>query len=341
MFRSATAALAACLLAVSTSFAVAPRVNDGAKFFSDAAVEAANQKIKRISTEFKKDLVIDTVASVPADMQAKFKEQGKTKFFREWSNKRAMDASVNGVYILICREPGHVQVEAGDATRRSNAFNDADRARVVQRMTEAFKEKKFDAGLTAAVDTVYSTFQERLPRKATAPVPLNPATTRAQPAVKHVVNPAKAGNDSILSWVCFGLLAVGIIWIIFRVIGALTGAGRGGAANAGGMGGPMQGGMGGGGGGFMTSLLGGIFGAAAGNWLYDSFLRGGHSDTGTANMMGGSSYGESTTGDQSAGESFTNDSDAGGGDFDSGDAGGGFDSGGFDGGGFDSGGGDF
>src|SRR5262249_15497044 len=35
--------------------------------------------------------------------------------------------------------------------------------------------------------------------------------------------------------------------------------------------------MGGGGGGFVSSLLGGMFGAAAGNWIYDSFTgRGSH-----------------------------------------------------------------
>ena len=37
------------------------------------------------------------------------------------------------------------------------------------------------------------------------------------------------------------------------------------------------GGGGGGGGGFLTGMLGGLFGAAAGNWVYDSFFRGSHS----------------------------------------------------------------
>ena len=37
---------------------------------------------------------------------------------------------------------------------------------------------------------------------------------------------------------------------------------------------------GGGGGGFFSSLVGGMFGAAAGNWMYDSFFRGeGHTSS--------------------------------------------------------------
>jgi hypothetical protein len=99
-------------------------------------------------------------------------------------------------------------------------------------------------------------------------------------------------------------------------------------------------GMGGmGGGGFFRSMLGGLFGAAAGMWIYDQFL-GGHSH---ASGFEGDSHPGGTAGEMDAETPYSGkDSDysGGGGDF----GGGGGDSGGDygGGGGFgDSSGGDF
>ena len=76
-----------------------------------------------------------------------------------------------------------------------------------------------------------------------------------------------------MEWLCPILIVVAIAWIVIGLIRSFTGAGRGGPAPgsyAGGGygGGPGDGGGGGGGGGFMSSLVGGMFGAAAGNWMY-------------------------------------------------------------------------
>jgi hypothetical protein len=88
----------------------------------------------------------------------------------------------------------------------------------------------------------------------------------------------------------------------------------------------------------MSGLLGGMFGAAAGNWIYDSFFRGGHS----SGWGGSQAYGDSPG---SAPEPRDTDYTGTGGDF--GDAGGGgagggdFGGGGGGGGDFGGGGGDF
>jgi uncharacterized protein len=89
----------------------------------------------------------------------------------------------------------------------------------------------------------------------------------------------------------------------------------------------------------MSGMLGGLFGAAAGSWMYDRFVRGGTDDfTGS---HGGT--GNAVTPDDASGGGrgdFGDDPGSGGGDFGGDDAGGGGDAGG-DAGGGDAGGGDF
>ena len=94
----------------------------------------------------------------------------------------------------------------------------------------------------------------------------------------------------------------------------------------------------GGGGGFLSSLVGGMFGAAAGMWMYDQFF---------SNHGSNSAYG-SDRNDVSGGDSgFTgqdSDYNSSGGDFggsDSGSSGGDWGGGGDSGGGDSGGGGDF
>ena len=125
--------------AAPASAAVAPKVDDQGKFFSAEAVEKANQKIREIYREFNKDLLIETVPKIPSDLEAKYKEQGKSKFFVDWADKRAKDASVNGIYVLLCREPPHLQVEVGTKTRQ-RAFTLQDRDRLVGKMVPLLKK---------------------------------------------------------------------------------------------------------------------------------------------------------------------------------------------------------
>jgi uncharacterized protein len=138
---------------------------------------------------------------------------------------------------------------------------------------------------------------------------------------------------SPLGWIVLAAIVFLGFWLvmtIFRAIG--RGLGGGGPAGPGGPGGY---GYGGGGRGFFSSMLGGIFGAAAGTWLYDSFRGGGHSnawgDSQNPNSFG--SNDAAPPGDEPGAGDFSGDPGGGGGDF-GGDSGGG-DSGG------DSGGGDF
>jgi uncharacterized protein len=135
-----------------------PPVKDEGKFFSPEALEKANKKIRQLYTDFGCDVVVETVPAIPADLEAKYKELGRDKFFLEWARKRAGELGVNGVYILVCKSPGRVEVGISGPTGKRR-FAGGDRERIVNKMLGPFRDKKFDEGLTAALDFIETTLK--------------------------------------------------------------------------------------------------------------------------------------------------------------------------------------
>ena len=101
----------------------------------------------------------------------------------------------------------------------------------------------------------------------------------------------KGGGTNIMSYVCIGLAVLLGIWLVVGLIRAFTGGG--GVRRR-----VRRWRLGGGGGGFFPSLMGGLFGAAAGMYLYDSFM-GGHSSASASDATGGDT---GDAGDTGAGE---------------------------------------
>jgi uncharacterized protein len=356
--------LAGWLGSGAEALAAVPRVNDEAKMFSAESVEKANQKIKQIADQFRVDLLIETLPGIPANLQERYKQQGKAEFFRRWADERAAVAGVKGIYILITKQPAHLQIEVDKATRKA-AFTLDDRNRLVGQMTDRLRKRKPDEALLEAANFVYSTLQAhgggRAPaaggRTAAAPpVSHSPGPGARQP---HVAGPDQdRGGIGWLGWLAIGVGIFLVLWLLFGLFRALTGAGRGAYGGAGPGGGYGPGGSGGGyggggGGGFLTSLMGGLFGAAAGSWIYDSFFRSGGSHLGESSAYGGTPTsapsadvppseqpGAGVFGDDTGGGGDFDDNGGGGGDFAE-DPGGGGDWGGGDFGGGDFGGGDF
>ncbi|MFN4261517.1 MAG: TPM domain-containing protein [Gemmataceae bacterium] len=327
--------------------AAAPGVRDQANFFNPAAVREADMGIQEIHRRFGKDLMIETFPAIPAGLKEKYEELGQATFFQDWARSRARDLQVNGIYVLICREPGRVQTEIGNETARQ-AFTPSNRQELTNILLTHFRDKNYDQGLLQAVAYVEKTMAANLGRGAESPATLFGGGDGG-------------GGRSLFGWLCLGLLVLLGVWLVVGLFRTLTGMGRPSypAAGAAGAAGPGYAGGGyapgyGGGGSFMTGLMGGLFGAAAGSWLYDSFFRGGSSMTSpteAGNLTGDTGGGvvdAGTTDSQprdtdytGTGGNFTagNTTGLGGGSFD--DTGGGtFDSGG-DWGGGDLGGGDF
>src|SRR5262249_15976187 len=99
-------------------------VRDDGKFFKPETVAKVNKEIKEIHDRYKKDLGIGTDKrykdiDVAETRKGSFKNQEKeerNKAFNQWAIERAVKLRVNGIYILICDEPRHLQIEVGKNT---------------------------------------------------------------------------------------------------------------------------------------------------------------------------------------------------------------------------------
>jgi uncharacterized protein len=135
--------------------AVAPEVKDDGKFFSAEAIKKANAQLRDIARLYEKDLLIETFATPPGDQAEKVKKMSReerAQFFRKWAQDRAEAAVVNGVYILICKEPGYIQV---DVTRKARSvFDNQARNKLRDVLVTEFEDKHYDEGLLAVIKSV-------------------------------------------------------------------------------------------------------------------------------------------------------------------------------------------
>jgi uncharacterized membrane protein YgcG len=144
---------------VGTAAAVAPEIKDEAKFFSPEAVKKANKQIREIAQKSGKDLLVETLPAVPGDQAAKVKAMSieeREKFFHNWAADRAQAAVVNGVYILVVKDPPHLEIEITPKARSS--FNKEDFDKLRSMLLGKFRAKQFDEGLQEAVRFVDEKF---------------------------------------------------------------------------------------------------------------------------------------------------------------------------------------
>lgn len=296
----------------ATAAADSPFIRDQGEMFSARAINEATGIIREIKRRDHREVQIDT-----------FREKPANKDFSDWERELARARDLDGIQVLICRQPAHIGSAVGNETRK--VFTSAHQHEFEKILKARFNEKKFDEGLVEGVRYIQRTLDAGT-RGEAAP------TGRGNPAAHTGIG---GGATNWGGLICMMLVLAGVVWLVIGMVRAFTGSGGYGA------GGPGMGGYGGGGGGFMSGLMGGLFGAMAGNWLYH-------------NMFGsGSGYGSSTaycdSGDAGGGQRPDDGQDysTSGTDYDEGgdsggDAGGDYgDSGGGDAGGDYGGGGDF
>ena len=309
-------ALVAVPLALAGSFAHAANavVRDQAGFFSESAESAASRVISEIQTTHKRDMVVETFRDIPAEVRRGVDLQDKAavnKLFETWSADRARELGVQGVYVLLTREPAHLQVAVGNQTQRQ-AFTLADRNALANRMLEQLRAKKYDDALIAGVGFVRDTLSAHAAPTTKAKAPSTSSTTSTPFTQAPVGQSAEAAGRGGSIWsMLLPILLIGVVvLVVIRILGRLFGGGAGG----------MQPGFGGGGG-FLRSMLGGIFGAAAGMWLFNQFSGLGSafgSDASSAPQEGGADdAGGQDTDYSSSGGDFgdSGGGDSGGGDF--------------------------
>jgi hypothetical protein len=147
-------------------WAVAPEIKDEGRFFSEAAIKKANQQIHDIAKDFGRDLLIETYARAPKEQVDKLKtmsREERSKFFHNWALERMQATVVNGVYVMACKEPPHLQVEI--TASADVVFDRSARDKLVQALLTEFKGQRFDAGLEAAVNLVRQQLAASSPRR--------------------------------------------------------------------------------------------------------------------------------------------------------------------------------
>jgi uncharacterized protein len=304
--------------------------------FSPSKVSEAEAKFAGTTFQSPTHLTVRTFGKVPADRKADFDKlpkgdaTAKHQFFMAWARELAQAERERGVFVLVSVEGSYVEVVVDEQTDLKRSFPDADARKLRDILVAGFKEA---SGAKDKSDADKKVIRGEALVKATGFVVDQLKHTSAPEAsgTTHSTDAPKKAGWSIGTWICIGLCVLLAVWVVIALIRALTGMGGGG------YGGGYGPGYGGGGGGFFSSFLGGMFGAAAGMWMYNSFFGG----SSVSDMSAGESFGDGGQIDTGAGD-FDGGAEAGGdwGDSGGGDAGGG-DWGDAGGGGDWGGGGDF
>ena len=315
ILRSLFASTAALVLSVASATAGMAGIEDRGEFFSESAKATAGRQIADLQGRLKKDFTIETWKAIPVEAGAAPNASDKAavgRFMEQWAEKQAREKRVNGVFALLVKSPPHLQVVVGNDTQKK-AFTLRDRDQLVSVMLGKLRAKDYDAALLDGVSFVSSTM-----RAHASSVPGALATGESASNGFNVERPQGAAREKNSWGWLVPLLVVGLgVWLVMALFRALRG---GGSSTAPGMSGQ--------GGGFMSSLMGGLFGAAAGMWMYNQFFGGSSSafgadpaqhgqDGGPAGFSGedtdysgtGDSFGGDSSGGDSGGDS------GGGGDF--------------------------
>lgn len=279
------------LLGSLVSVAEASSVRDRAGMFSPSAARKAEEQLNRIERVNRIPTTIETIESL--DGQA----------LLEVARREAERSRTEGLFILIPRKEHKIEVLSSRAYR--NSMNIERLNTIREAFIDDFKQGRFDEGLmngVLAIDSQVSSARgsNGSLRQGNAPLP------------GHRVPVNQRRGSGIGTLFSLGLLIVGGL-LLMRVIGSIFGRGyasgpgtmMGGSGYGYGGGGPGYGGRGG----FWSSVLGGIGGAMAGNWIYDQ-MSGRRHDSGPyvdSGALGGDDYSPSGGDDWSGGASAGGD----------------------------------
>lgn len=318
-------------------------VKDETAMFSSSAIQQADQATRQIKQKYGKEMLVEVFAEIPADLRSQYSADRKDQFFSQWMTRRGQELKINGVYVLICRNPSHLQVDAGRDTKQ-RAFTAQNVEQLKNILVNRFQNKQFDDGLLEGVNYVDKTLAANLGTSASAAAPNANPQYNVQVPRNTGPAPARTPTGSGMSWIWWVLLIGVGIFILSRFLrnraaGATMNPQRypGGnypasGAYPPGAGYPPQSG------GFGRGIMGGLLGGMAGGWLMDKFRHPNQGSNYAPPPDQSAGFGGPSVGDD-AGQGFTGGSGSDFGSSSGGDFGGGGDSGG--GGGDGGSGGDF
>lgn len=261
-------------------------VEDNGQFFTPGKIEEAKAIIAKSMGAGNRQVHIETYKALTAEEKKGFDEaKDKKKFWHDWAISKAKGD--RGISIFIVKDPPRFEVLV-DRQMHTQGFDDAKEAElkkligshlgtVSKAEGDAAKQKEMDGTLIAVADHL----EKVMP--TTVMVANQPRANQHQDGNKaHDQKQENKEGSKIGTYICIGAVVLLGIWLVVGLFRAFSGGGMGGGA--------------GGGGGFGTALLGGLFGAMAGMWLYNSFFGSNHDASafgGDPGMGGGGDYGSS------------------------------------------------
>lgn len=114
-------------------------VYDGGSLFTEGAIDRTKVSMSKMMFDQDTVLTVDTYAGVPKDKKLPEDKGEHAKFFEQWAKSAAVGERAKGVYVLVCRSPGFVQVLADKATR-DRGFTVENEQRVRDMFTQVFKD---------------------------------------------------------------------------------------------------------------------------------------------------------------------------------------------------------
>ena len=112
-------------------------VYDGGSLFKSEGIERAKSAMSNTQFDHGLTLHIDTHSAIPAGKKAPTTKEERAKFFHDWANELAKNDKAKGIYVLVCRSPGYVQVIA-DKTTRDRGFSPHDEDKIRDIFADAF-----------------------------------------------------------------------------------------------------------------------------------------------------------------------------------------------------------
>ena len=211
-------------------------VYDGGSLFTEKGIDKAKAAMGKALFERETGLTVETHAGVPKDRKLPDEPGERARFFESWAKSAAAGDRAKGVFVLVCRSPGYVEVLA-DKTTRERGFTNEDEQKLRDTLLNAFRDaakekdnekKQFeirDKSLSDAVDLVIRDLKD-----STYPTTGNTSA--------NSTNNAKKGGGSAMGGIggliCLGLCVLLCIWVVIGLIRALTGGGGGGGYGGGG-----------------------------------------------------------------------------------------------------------
>lgn len=130
-------------------------VKDDGSFFSPESVKRATEQIQLIGKKNRFDVVVETYLTVPRGEKERVKamtQDEKLEYYRAWASERISAENVQGLFILVTREPSHLYILVSPDNR--SRFSQMDVQAVKKVMLDRFREKSFDTGLLESLNEI-------------------------------------------------------------------------------------------------------------------------------------------------------------------------------------------